>query len=228
MRMDNQMAMQKVQAEVPVRRRVILGLLLTSSVIMAIPVAMSFGEPWSGSFRIGKKNWFAMNLESGVLETYWLHGDGEQFATYTKGFEMYLRGQKQSAKYADPALAGNPYSLKYIELSTKFMLTLPAGTTSRSFGIPIILLPIALFVIPLIVANVWQVKRDHRAELGRCLSCGYDLRGAIEPRCPECGNPVAEQHLRWSQVRHKPDSNAPIENPAENSQDDAHTMGHST
>ena len=30
-------------------------------------------------------------------------------------------------------------------------------------------------------------KRMSREVLGRCASCGYDLRGLTDPRCPECG-----------------------------------------
>ena len=32
-----------------------------------------------------------------------------------------------------------------------------------------------------------QVKRRVRRRHGRCLHCGYDLRGTTESRCPECG-----------------------------------------
>lgn len=29
--------------------------------------------------------------------------------------------------------------------------------------------------------------RGHEPPPGRCLGCGYDLRGLPQPRCPECG-----------------------------------------
>ena len=29
-----------------------------------------------------------------------------------------------------------------------------------------------------------------------CLACGYDLRGQLEPRCPECGTPCAPSLLK--------------------------------
>lgn len=28
-----------------------------------------------------------------------------------------------------------------------------------------------------------------------CIGCGYDLRGQVEPRCPECGR---SQHAKWA------------------------------
>lgn len=39
-----------------------------------------------------------------------------------------------------------------------------------------------------------RIARNMRAELLKrgkptCLSCGYDLRGQQDPRCPECGTP---------------------------------------
>ena len=31
------------------------------------------------------------------------------------------------------------------------------------------------------------LRRYHRAKYGRCLKCGYDLRGTDHEVCPECG-----------------------------------------
>jgi hypothetical protein len=31
------------------------------------------------------------------------------------------------------------------------------------------------------------LRRRHRIRRGLCLSCGYDLRGAVSDACPECG-----------------------------------------
>jgi len=46
------------------------------------------------------------------------------------------------------------------------------------------------FLFSLLVRR--DLRREMRRELAKrgfrvCLSCGYDLRGQIEPRCPECG-----------------------------------------
>lgn len=40
------------------------------------------------------------------------------------------------------------------------------------------------------VAILFLIRRQQRmASGGRCLQCGYDLRGLDSPRCPECGLP---------------------------------------
>lgn len=40
-------------------------------------------------------------------------------------------------------------------------------------------------------ARAWRRRRRRR-----CVECGYDLRGCISDRCPECGNPLADQTCR--------------------------------
>ena len=51
----------------------------------------------------------------------------------------------------------------------------------------------------LLVFSIWPVlavcfgpvRRYRRRRRGRCVTCGYDLRGNVSGRCPECGTPVA-------------------------------------
>ncbi len=48
----------------------------------------------------------------------------------------------------------------------------------------------ALFLFSLVCALLLRGRgASASARAGRCAKCGYDLRGTIEPRCPECGTP---------------------------------------
>ena len=38
----------------------------------------------------------------------------------------------------------------------------------------------------------WFVRRGYRRWRGRCIACGYDLRGDLDRGCPECGHKRAE------------------------------------
>jgi hypothetical protein len=47
------------------------------------------------------------------------------------------------------------------------------------------------------VAILFLVRRQQRlADTGRCLQCGYNLRGLEQPRCPECGTPFQLTRLQ--------------------------------
>jgi hypothetical protein len=55
---------------------------------------------------------------------------------------------------------------------------------------------IAVAVISLVLAILlgWLTRRNWRAwkaevDPMRCKTCGYSLRGLVEPRCPECNTP---------------------------------------
>lgn len=52
------------------------------------------------------------------------------------------------------------------------------------------------------VAGIWQfvlrsaIEQEIRVEMVArgipvCMGCGYDLRGQVEQRCPECGRPFS-------------------------------------
>jgi hypothetical protein len=42
-------------------------------------------------------------------------------------------------------------------------------------------------MIWLFMLGVSSMRRRHRRRVGRCERCGYELRGLLEPGCPECG-----------------------------------------
>lgn len=43
------------------------------------------------------------------------------------------------------------------------------------------------FVFPIMLIVRRPLRRWKRKRQGLCLTCGYNLAGACEPRCPECG-----------------------------------------
>jgi hypothetical protein len=59
-------------------------------------------------------------------------------------------------------------------------------TEAIGFGGPI-WYPAGLVLAIWIVAFLRVLRRWRWRRQGRCLHCGYNLIGTIEPRCPECG-----------------------------------------
>lgn len=56
-----------------------------------------------------------------------------------------------------------------------------------SIGMPL-WAPLVMFgSYPLVTFWRGPFRRRHRRNLGLCFKCGYNLAGAPEPRCPECG-----------------------------------------
>ena len=62
-------------------------------------------------------------------------------------------------------------------------------------------LVVLLSAVPPLRWGLRTRQRRHRARVGLCLHCGYDLRASTE-RCPECGKPVPAGHI--SKVPHDP------------------------
>lgn len=51
-----------------------------------------------------------------------------------------------------------------------------------------------LLSIPLWIA-INELKMKKRRSLNKCVACGYQLSGLIEPRCPECGTEFDPKRL---------------------------------
>ena len=60
------------------------------------------------------------------------------------------------------------------------------------FGLAMFL-PFFLLIVGYVLRFFWKLGKvgvsEERRKTGCCVCCGYDLRGCVEPRCPECGNP---------------------------------------
>jgi hypothetical protein len=78
----------------------------------------------------------------------------------------------------------------------------PGGTSGRWVDVPY-WMPFLLAAAPLAFAARTARQRRLRLRRGRCVSCGYDLRG-IGERCPECGTPTAAAAAEKSPVMTPP------------------------
>jgi hypothetical protein len=79
-----------------------------------------------------------------------------------------------------------------------------SGATALTLGTLIFLAapPVALLA-------AWSVYRQattaEREKTGLCPTCGYDLRGIVTERCPECGTPLGRQSDREEFPSEPPD-----------------------
>jgi hypothetical protein len=84
-------------------------------------------------------------------------------------------------------------------LARRYLPFLPTGATSISiFGL---LIAVYYVVIGIVFhRRLRTLVRKRLLELGIpiCVHCGYDLRGQIEPRCPECGRAFDPEHIKTS------------------------------
>ena len=71
-----------------------------------------------------------------------------------------------------------------------------AAYTPFHLRAPLCLPAAVLGVYPLWQLALWN-RKIRRRRGGLCVYCGYDLRGLVEPRCPECG--MAFDRARLSQ-----------------------------
>lgn len=68
----------------------------------------------------------------------------------------------------------------------------PAWETHYIPGVPgssveFICIPFSLLLLPFILLTVIMFRRDRRPAPGHCINCGYNLKGLLSNRCPECG-----------------------------------------
>jgi hypothetical protein len=82
------------------------------------------------------------------------------------------------------------------------------GVTFLQLGllIPALFVPLAFIADYYVKRNrIRRYVRRKLAEIGVpvCRNCGYDLRGQVEPRCPECGTPFDSKLLKSNQPSHE-------------------------
>jgi len=101
------------------------------------------------------------------------------------GLVAWRRWWQLSLAYAG-TMFGFPYIFMVLSGSIWIILDRPGGG-----GFAVTLLLNAL-IVPLALGGAWgasrgRYRRAARMASGHCVKCGYDLRGNVSGKCPECG-----------------------------------------
>ncbi len=68
-----------------------------------------------------------------------------------------------------------------------------------------ILLPLWLPFIVVTIPTSWVLWRDYRRyPRGHCQACGYNLKGNVSGKCPECGTPIPKDEKEPEQTTNPP------------------------
>ena len=84
------------------------------------------------------------------------------------------------------------FAVPYIFLMFQLSILIMLETFADRIDIRTALLD--LLIVPLVLVGAWTASRGRRrraarAASGHCVKCGYDLRGDVSGRCPECAEP---------------------------------------
>jgi hypothetical protein len=167
-----------------VRRR-LLNLLTALSLLLCVAVCVL----WVGSHRggatvtwAGGGRWCFVTVYPGYViagDVPDPSGSGGGLRSLPRAVEMNVSWPRTTRSYS---VAGVGYTTSPI----------PGGGADRYLAVPFWLLVTLPAPLPAVWAAASARRRlrvriaAHRSGLGRCASCGYDLRATPE-RCPECG-----------------------------------------
>jgi hypothetical protein len=131
------------------------------------------------------------NSSTGELELrLWLWNGGVQLRHYAPSIGARIKDWNAANSRIPPAeWFGSPFCGVTIgeELS-------PTGLQRFwTIGLPLWMLVVACSIVPgrWFLFQVRAQRRRQRADAGKCVTCGYDLRASTD-RCPECGEPIRQ------------------------------------
>jgi hypothetical protein len=131
--------------------------------------------------------WLSFN--EGMFSLGQIHGDGP---LAIKLFNKNLRPLMANSglDYGRPALTPETsvYSFGDHAGIARVPLVYPIATiTVVSVRWWLLLAAVSIFLIPAGWVVQQALRRARRSRRGLCTGCGYDLRGSVSGRCPECG-----------------------------------------
>jgi hypothetical protein len=167
-----------------VRRR-LLNLLTAVSLLMCVVTCVLWARSHRGGATLtwaGGGRWrFVMTYPGYVIA-----GDVPDPSGSGGGLRSLPRAVEMTVSWPRPTWSYSAAGVGYVTSP------IPGGGADRYLAVPFWLLVTVLAPLPAVRAGTWARRRlrvrtaAHRSGLGRCASCGYDLRATPE-RCPECG-----------------------------------------
>jgi len=108
----------------------------------------------------------------------------------------YLRFETDTPAPAELAILYYPMRIDPdVDYSSLFWVTTSdddGRLDSLSMSVPLWAVSVILLLQPVLVGYRLAVRK-HRARTGKCVGCGYDLRGNVSKRCPECGRTYTDK-----------------------------------
>ena len=100
---------------------------------------------------------------------------------------MYGCFEERAPAWGDPPPGGEPDIAGAIMLNAETPRILPLAPIWPGFAVDALFYGALWLLIHLLLVDPGITRRSLRHHHGRCLKCGYDLRGGPHEKCPECG-----------------------------------------
>lgn len=196
------------------KRTVCSGILLlgtaVSGILLFLVYIRSFFVPDAFSFSPGRYVSCYVRVESGVAQIVWLEGWDTEVSYPPESAAMGYHPAFWGKMRPDALLRMSrgiwrkpPYGIRLGDSACVAAVSVPAEGSAFPFTYFGIVIPVwapaalagaaAVFVGLSFLRTRTTLRRQ--AE-GRCVVCGYDLRGDVTGRCPECGTDIENPSRR--------------------------------